>query len=214
MSLGEATALVAGGAISFEDGVAFVRDRGLFMDEASAETPGTMAAVLGLELSKVEAICAQTGAEVGNLNAPGQIVISGRTKPVLDAVELCKQAGAARCVPLEVSGAFHSSCMNSACLRIEEALKSIPLVSPKIAVVSNLTAEVENDPVQIKKNLVMQMNHRTLWEASMRRIVSMGVGQFFEIGPGKVLKGLMRKIDPAVKVTTLGAVEDFYAVNQ
>lgn len=214
LSLGEATALVAAGAITFEDGIRFVKDRGLFMDEASIETPGTMAAILGLDLATVEKICAETGAEVGNLNSPGQIVISGRTEAVNAAVEKCRQAGAPRCVPLEVSGAFHSSCMNSACKRIEEALKKIPVTPPRIAVVSNLTAEIEADPVQIKKNLVMQMNHRTLWEDSMRRIIAMGVGQFYETGPGKVLKGLMRKIDPAVKVSTLGVLEDFDAVKR
>jgi len=212
--LGEATALVAAGAITFEDGIRFVKDRGLFMDEASIESPGTMAAVLGLDLAAVEAICKETGAEVGNLNAPGQIVISGRRASVEAAAERCRAAGAPRVVPLEVSGAFHSSCMNSACRRIEEALKSIPLVTPRLSVVSNLTAGVEADPAQIKRNLVNQMNHRTLWEDSMRRILSMGISQFYEIGPGKVLKGLMRKIDSNAKVIALGAAEDFSVTRQ
>lgn len=211
LSLGEATALVAGGAVSFEDGVRFVKDRGLFMDEASLETPGAMAAVLGLDLAKVEEICRESGAEVGNLNAPGQIVISGKTPLVERAGELCRAAGASRVVPLEVSGAFHSSCMNSACKRIEKALESIQIRPPRIAVVSNLTAEAEKDPAKIKQNLINQMNHRTLWEGSMRKIIGMGVSQFYEIGPGKVLKGLMRKIDPAAKVVSLGVAEDFYA---
>ena len=181
------------------------------MDEAALESPGTMAAILGLDLPSVEKICAETGAEVGNLNAPGQIVISGKTRAVAAAIERCKEAGAARCVPLEVSGAFHSSCMNTACSRIAEALKTIPVREPRLAVVSNLTAEVERDPAQIKRNLVNQMNHRTLWEDSMRRIIAMGITQFYEIGPGKVLKGLMRKIDPNAKVTNCGALEDFHA---
>lgn len=214
LSLGEATALVAAGAITFEDGIRFVKDRGLFMDEASVESPGTMAAVLGLDIAAVETICKETGAEVGNLNAPGQIVISGRKEPVGLAAERCRAAGASRVVPLEVSGAFHSSCMNSACRRIEEALKAIPVQKPRFSVVSNLTADIEADPTQIKRNLVNQMNHRTLWEDSMRRILAMGITQFYEIGPGKVLKGLMRKIDSNAKVIPLGALEDFDVIRQ
>jgi [acyl-carrier-protein] S-malonyltransferase len=182
------------------------------MDEASLENPGTMAAILGLDLATVERICAETGAEVGNLNSPGQIVISGRKDAVGRAVERCKEAGAARCVPLEVSGAFHSSCMNPASARIAEALKGISVSAPRIPVVSNLTAEAEQEAAEIRRNLVLQMNHRTLWEDSMRRMIAMGVRQFFEIGPGKVLKGLMRKIDPSVRVVSCGMKEDFDAL--
>jgi [acyl-carrier-protein] S-malonyltransferase len=211
LSLGEATALVASGALDLEDGLRFVKDRGLFMDEASLKDPGTMTAVLGLSLEIVETICQKTGAEVGNLNAPGQIVISGKVEPVKEAAELCLAEGAKRCIPLDVSGAFHSSCMISACKRIEAALKNVQIKKPRFPVISNLTGEGENEPQNIRQNLVHQMNHRTLWEASMRHIIATGVKTFFELGPGKVLKGLMRKINPTVQVLTLGNLEDFNA---
>ncbi len=208
LSLGEATALVAAGSISLDAGLAFVRDRGLFMDEASVEVPGSMAAAIGMTVAEVEAVCAETGAEVGNLNCPGQIVISGRKAPVEAAVKRCQELGK-RAVPLDVSGAFHSTCMNSACRRIEDALTRIEVRQPAYAVISNLTAREEGNPAQIKKNLVDQMNHRTLWEDSCRRMIGMGITKFYELGPGKVLKGLMRKIDPTVAVVPLGTAEDF-----
>lgn len=212
LSLGEATALAAAGAVSFDDGVRFVRARGTFMDEAAHETPGMMAAVLGVELIRVEAVCKETGAEVGNLNAPGQIVISGPKKNVEDAIEKLRADGS-KVIPLDVSGAFHSRCMEPACQRIEKALKDVNIHPPKIAVVSNLTANIEPDPARIKRNLILQMNHRTLWEDSMRFIIGKGVKTFIEFSPGKVLKGLMRKIDPTVQVINLSGLEDFHAID-
>ena len=212
LSLGEATALASAEAFSFDDGVRFVRARGQFMDEAALERPGLMAAVMGLELSQVEKVCQATGAEVGNLNAPGQIVISGLKKNVEEASEKLKEAGARKVIPLEVSGGFHSSCMEPACRRIEQALGGMNISKPKFPVVSNLTADVEIEPAQIKQNLIWQMNHRTLWEDSMRFMIRQGIKTFIEFGPGKVLKGLMRKIDPAVEVISLSAVEDFHAL--
>jgi len=212
LSLGEATALVASGAIAFADGVRFVRARGLFMDEASLESPGGMMAVLGLRLEEVEAVCCKTGAEVANLNCPGQIVVSARKGSLNQTAEACHKAGARRCVPLEVSGAFHSSCMDSASRRIQQALESIRITAPRFPVISNLTGKMETDPARIKEILVNQMNHRTLWEESMRLAVSGGIRRFYEIGPGKVLKGLMRKIDPASEVISLGTAADFAAL--
>lgn len=213
LSLGEATALCAAGALSFEDGVRFVRNRGQFMDDAAAERPGLMAAVLGADLPLVEEVCQKTGAEVGNLNAPSQIVISGLRKNVEEAIEKLREAGARKVIPLDVSGGFHSSCMDSACRRIEKELENISIQTPSIAVVSNLTANIENDPVKIKQNLVKQMNHRTLWEDSMRYMIAKGVKTYVEFAPGKVLKGLMKKIDPAVEVIPIGTLEDFHAID-
>lgn len=209
LSLGEATALCASGAISFEEGVRFVRDRGLFMDEASEARPGMMAAVLGMELDKVEQICTEAGAEIGNLNAPGQVVISGYKENVESAMEKLKAAGARRVIPLDVSGGFHSSCMNSACSKIEKALQGVALRSPSVPVVTNLTGRVESLPDEIRRNLIHQMNHRTLWEESMRFMVQNGVNTFYEIGPGTVLRGLLRKIAPEAEVVSLGTAEDF-----
>ncbi len=213
LSLGEAAALCAAGAISFDDGVVFVKARGQFMDEAAQENPGLMAAVLGLGLAETEKVCKATGAEVGNLNAPGQIVISGHRKNVEDAIEKLKEAGARKVIPLDVSGAFHSSCMASACQRIEGVLKNVMIHKPSIPVVSNLTANVEDGPDQIKQNLIWQMNHRTLWEGSMRFIIGKGITTFIEFSPGKVLKGLLKKIEPTVQTVSLNALEDFHAID-
>ena len=213
LSLGEATALCAAGAISFDDGVRFVLARGQYMDEAASECPGLMAAVLGADLALVEEGCKATGAEVGNLNAPGQIVISGKKKNMEEAIEKLRQMGARKVIPLDVSGGFHSSCMDSACRKIEQALKNVSIQKPNISVVSNLTANVEEDPEKIKQNLVLQMNHRTLWEDSMRFIIGRGIKTFIEFSPGKVLKGLLRKIDPAIKTISLSDWEDFHAID-
>jgi [acyl-carrier-protein] S-malonyltransferase len=213
LSMGEATALCAMEAMSFADGVRFVKNRGLYMDEASQENPGLMAAVLGLELKIVEAVCANTGAEVGNLNAPGQIVISGFRKNVEEAIEKLKAAGARKVIPLDVSGGFHSRCMDSACVRIGKALEGVTIQKPRVPVVSNLTARVASEPEEIRTNLIKQMNHRTLWEASIRFMIERGVRRFVEFAPGKVLKGLLKKIDPAAEMISLGTVEDFHALD-
>ena len=210
LSLGETTALVAAGAMSFEDGLRFIRNRGQFMEEASVENPGLMAAVLGLDLASVEKVCNETGAEVGNLNAPGQIVISGQRDKVEAAIEKLREAGARKVLPLDVSGAFHSHCMDSACARIEKAMAGFTIQTPKVPVVSNLTADVEPSPDKIKQILVKQMNHRTLWEDSMRYMLSRGVRHFIEFAPGKVLKGLMKKIDPEAETISIGTLDDFH----
>ena len=205
--------ITAAGAISFDDGVKFVRARGTFMDEAAEEKPGLMAAVMGLGLAEVEKVCAATGAQVGNLNAPGQIVISGYRANVEAAVEKFREIGAKKVIPLDVSGGFHSSCMEPACRRIERELSDIAVRKPAIPVVSNLTGTPESDPGRIKQNLIWQMNHRTLWEGSMRLILSSGVKHFIEFSPGKVLKGLLRRIDPSAQTISLSGAEDFHALD-
>ena len=211
LSLGEATALCAGGAIPFDNGVKFVRSRGQFMDDAAHEKPSMMAAVLGMGLPDVEKLCEASGAEVGNLNAPGQIVISGYRENVEKAMELLREKGARKVIPLDVSGGFHSRCMDSASSRIEKALEGMTINKPHIPVVSNLTARIEIEPHEIKSNLVRQMNHRTLWEDSMRFMIGQGIKTFIELAPGKVLKGLMKKIDPTVEMISVGTLEDFHA---
>lgn len=208
LSLGEASALTAAKVFTLREGLSFVRNRGLFMDEASIQNPGTMAAVMGLELSQIESICQDSGVEVANINAPGQIVIAGCKDGVEKAIAKLKDAGAKRCMPLDVSGAFHSRCMNPACERIAKDLESANLQPPVFDVVSNLTADTHADVNEIKQNLVSQMNSRTLWEASMRKIINSGVSLFLEVGPGRVLKGLMRKIEGSAQVVPIGTVED------
>lgn len=208
LSLGEATALAAAGVFLKEDALRFVKNRGQYMDEASLETPGAMAAILGLDLAAAEEVCQLTGAEIGNLNAPGQIVISGAIEAVERAMAVCKERGARRTIRLEVSGGFHSSCMNSACQRLEVLLRDMELRRPAWKVYSNLTAESEFDPSAIKLNLVRQMNHRTLWELTIQHMIRDGVERFIELGPGSVLKGLVKKINPQIEVISIGTTDD------
>lgn len=208
LSLGEATALTAAKVFTLKDGLAFVRNRGLFMDEASLQNPGTMAAIMGIDISVIEPICLSVGVEVANINAPGQIVIAGTKEGVEKASQLLKEAGAKRCMPLEVSGAFHSKCMNPACDRIAKDLENIVLQRPICEVVSNLTGKTHDQVLEIKQNLVLQMNNRTLWQASMQKMIDAGIKLFIEVGPGRVLKGLMKKIDPSIQVLSIGTVAD------
>lgn len=209
LSLGEPTALVASGALSFEDGLKFVEKRGQYMDEASQKEEGKMASVMGLELDKVEELCKGIGAcQVANLNCPGQVVISGSASRVELASDLAKTQGAKRVIMLKVSGAFHSELMEPAKEKLKAVLDGMEVKEPVIDFISNIDAEVTRDPVRIKENLVNQLDHRTLWEASVRKAMSMNVKDYLEIGPGSVLKGLLKKIDTSLKVDYLHTTED------
>ena len=203
LSLGEYSALLAADAISFEDAVKLVKLRGQFMEEASLENPGRMAAIIGLVLNVVEEIAKEGRSEIANLNCPGQVIISGPQEAVEKTMELAKAKGAARCIPLVVSGPFHSSLMDKASERLKEELKNIFLKCPKIPFISNVTANYENSVDSIKENLALQVNHRTLWEASIRRMAQDGATDYYEIGPGKVLKGILRKIDKNLNVCNI-----------
>jgi [acyl-carrier-protein] S-malonyltransferase len=203
LSLGEYSALVAADAISFEDAVRLVKLRGQFMEESSSENPGTMAAIMGLDVNIVEEVAKEGKSEVANLNCPGQVIISGRSDAVEKTIELAKARGAAKCIPLNVSGPFHSSLMDKASGRLKEELKAISFNKPKIPFISNVTANYENEADSIKENLALQINHRILWEASVRRMIKDGITEYYEIGPGKVLKGLLRKIDKNLTVTNI-----------
>ncbi len=211
LSLGEYSALVASGCIAFEDAVGLVRSRGRFMEEASSENPGMMAAIIGLEPDTVEGLAKESGSGVANLNCPGQVIISGSSDAVEKAMELAKAKGAAKCVPLNVSGPFHSPLMDKASSLLRAELAKIPFKSPKIPFVGNVTGDYESDPALIKENLALQVNSRTLWEASIRRISRDGVSEFYEIGPGKVLKGLLRKIDKSLEVHNIEKPADISA---
>ncbi|MFA5176728.1 MAG: ACP S-malonyltransferase [Candidatus Omnitrophota bacterium] len=203
LSLGEYSALIASGSLTFEDGIRLIKKRGELMDEAARKNPGKMAAVLELAADKVKEICASSGAEIANLNSPGQIVITGKSQAIDKAVDLCVAAGAKRVIPLEVSGAFHSSLMAEAAQGLKEELDKTNILVPSVPVVSNYTALPQDKPGQIRENLIQQVRSSVRWEDSMRFILGKGITQFYEFGPGKVLKGLMRKIDPAVQVTNI-----------
>ena len=211
LSLGEPTALVASGALSFEDGLSFVEKRGQFMEEASQKEEGKMASIMGLDLEKVEELCKGIGCQVANLNCPGQIVISGSANRIELAADLAKNAGAKRAIMLKVSGAFHSELMAPAKEKLKTVLDGMEVKEPVIDFISNIDAEVTKDPVKIKENLADQLDSRTLWEASVKKAVSLGVTDYLEVGPGNVLKGLLKKIDGSLKVHSLHVPEDIDA---
>jgi len=198
LSLGEYTALVAAESLSFSDAVRLVRLRGQFMEDASKANPGKMASLLGLDLDSAKNICEETGVEIANLNCPGQIVISGALDAVDNAVLRAKEAGAKRAIMLDVSGPFHSALMAEASHKLKKALDDVVVLPPKIPVVSNVMTYAQDNPDQIKENLVDQISSTTFWEESIKNVVSRGINTFLEIGPSTVLKGLLRRIDPKI----------------
>lgn len=204
-SLGEYSALVAAGAIDFEDAVYAVRNRGLFMEEAVPFGEGSMAAVLGLEREKLEEISRSVQdeygevAELANLNCPGQIVLSGTAKGVEIASEIAKEAGARRVIPLQVSGPFHSSLMKPAAEKLKNVLAEIEIRDIDIPVIANVSAEPVTNGEIIREQLIAQVYSPVLWEDSVRKMIDLGVDTFVEIGAGNVLTGLVRKIDRNVK---------------
>jgi [acyl-carrier-protein] S-malonyltransferase len=200
LSLGEFTALAAAGALSFEDGLSIVRQRGRFMQEACEATKGGMAAVLGLDEMKTREVCAESGVELANLNCPGQIVISGPTALLEKACELAKAKGAKRAVPLPVAGAYHSTLMASAKSKLDAALKTIAVRSPDVTVISNVTAQPHGTPAEIHQRVVDQVTSPVRWEDSMRYLLAQGFTRFIELGPGTALSGFMKRIDPKAQM--------------
>jgi [acyl-carrier-protein] S-malonyltransferase len=213
-SLGEYSALVASGALSFPEAVKTVRLRGKFMQEAVPVGEGAMAAVLGMEREQIEEICeACSSGEVlapANFNCPGQIVIAGHSKAVERAIERIKQGGK-KAVLLPVSAPFHSALMKPAGERLEKALEEISVRDLKIPVVTNVEAEVNHSKDRVKGLLVAQVSSPVRWEESMRKMIDKGVEQVLEIGPGKILSGLMKRIDHRIETKNL---EDLQTLNK
>ncbi|WII39521.1 ACP S-malonyltransferase [Paenibacillus thiaminolyticus] len=211
-SLGEYGALVAAGVLRFEDAIAIVRQRGQFMEQAVPSGQGAMAAVLGAERERLGALCddisaAGTPVEMANLNCPGQIVVSGSREGIDAAVERGKEAGAKRVIPLEVSGPFHSAMMKPAAERLGEALRAIEMQDARIPVIANVTARPVTEAEQIRGLLVEQVFSPVLWEDSVRYLIDQGVDTFVEIGSGKVLSGLIKKIDRSVRIVSINSLE-------
>ncbi|MER2059683.1 MAG: ACP S-malonyltransferase [Niallia sp.] len=211
-SLGEYSALVAAGVLSFEDAVYAVRKRGEYMQEAVPAGEGAMAAVLGLDRELLTAVTrkvtdAGDSVQLANLNCPGQIVISGTTKGVELAGEKAKEAGAKRAIPLEVSGPFHSALMKPAAKKFATVLDGLEIADAKVPVIANVTATPIQAKEEIKTKLVEQLYSSVLWEDSVRKMLDLGVDTFIEIGPGKVLSGLIKKIDRKVKVYAVNDIE-------
>ncbi len=208
LSLGEYSAHVAADTIDFDTAVYIVRQRGEFMEEESKKNPGKMASIIGLELAQVKEVCAEANVEIANINSPGQIVIAGSPVNMEKAAQVAENKGAKRVVMLEVSGAFHSSFMKPVSSMLAKEFYGIFLRPPFAPIVCNVTGTATNDPDEMKKNLIKQVSASVLWEDSMRFILSKGVTQFVEFGPGKVLKGLMRRIDDKAQVKCVEKKED------
>ncbi len=207
-SLGEISALVANKTLDFESALKLVYKRALAMQHACELQPSTMAAVLGLEDSIVEAICAEVEGIVvaANYNCPGQLVISGDVKAVEEACELLKEGGAKRALILPVGGAFHSPLMEPARKELAEAIEATVFNKPICPVYQNVTASAVTDPSEIKKNLVLQLTAPVRWTQSVQNMIKDGATHFIEVGPGKVLQGLVKKIDRTVETSSASLV--------
>jgi [acyl-carrier-protein] S-malonyltransferase len=212
-SLGEYSAYVAAGSLSFEDALRLVRRRGELMFRAGQERPGTMAAVLGLdEAVLLDLLGTIQGTVVAaNLNSPGQVVLSGDIPAVEAAMEACRQAGAKRVIPLEVSGAFHSPLMGTAAAGLREALARVEIRMPQVPVTTNVSASPLADVEAIRESLAEQLTSAVRWEETIRNLRASGVDRFLELGPGKVLSGLARSIDRGAPSTAIGGPDEIAA---
>ena len=210
-SLGEYSALAAAGALSFEDGLRLVERRGQLTQAAAEATPGKMAALLGLDDDAARAVCDETGAELCNLNAPGQVVIGGPLDVVTAACELALTRGARRAIPLDVGGAFHTSLMEPAVAPFREAIERTPIYPARIPLVANDRAEPIIGESDIAKELAYQLTHPVRWVECVRYMAAHGVGTFVEIGPGRVLSGLVKRIAPEAETRNVNGVASIAA---
>lgn len=204
-SLGEYSALVAAGALDFKDAVRIVRERGRLMEEAVPQGTGGMAAIIGLERPVVAQLCDEVSrthgvVEPATLNGPGQTVVAGVKEALTEVLRRAQEAGARRAVPLSVSGPFHSSLLKEAAAELGRLLENIEWRKPEVPVVANVTAGPVTEVADVRKALVEQVHSAVRWEESVRYMIGQGVNVFVEIGPGKVLSGLVRRIDRSVEV--------------
>ncbi|WP_437229318.1 ACP S-malonyltransferase [Planctomicrobium sp. SH661] len=206
LSLGEYTALVFSGAMSFEDGLKIVQKRGQAMQDAADATPSGMASILMLELEKVQAVRDQAQPfgvlEIANYLCPGNLVVSGANAALEKSVEFAEAAGA-RVVPLAVAGAFHTSLMEPADQQLKEALAGVAMKTPEIPVVSNVDAQPHSDPEELKQILVRQVVSPVRWEDCLRYMLAAGIDEFYEIGPGRVLTGLMKRVNRKISCSVI-----------
>ncbi|HEY5620984.1 MAG TPA: ACP S-malonyltransferase [Pontiella sp.] len=207
-SLGEWTALYVAGVVSFEDTIRVLKARGEFMQAACEENPGAMLAVMNLDGEKLTAIAAEAGCHVANFNSLAQTVLSGTADSIGKAETLVKEAGAKRAVRLPVAGAFHSPLMQPAADKMDAFLADIELNAPAVPVLSNVTADV-HETESIRENMVKQITSSVQWVASIRKLTASGVQEMIECGPGKVLAGLIKRIDMEVAVRNIGQLKDF-----
>jgi [acyl-carrier-protein] S-malonyltransferase len=214
LSLGEFTALTAAGAMSFEDGLRVVRQRGRFMQEACDVTQGGMAAIIGLEEAPTREVCAEAGVVLANLNCPGQLVISGEADKITKALELAKAKGAKRAIALPVAGAYHSPLMASAQPKLQAELARVKLSAPAVSVISNVTGQAHGNAAEISARLVDQVTSSVLWEKSMRTLLAQGFTRFIELGPGTALSGFMKRIDKNAQMLNVADVVSLEATGK
>ncbi len=218
LSLGEYAALVASGAMNFADAMRVVRKRGLYMENEVPEGKGAMAAVIALDAGTIDEVCAKISTESGkvvaaaNYNCPGQIVISGYTESVEEAMDALKEAGAKMVTRLNVSGPFHSPMLSGAGDKLYSELLNVTVNKPQIPYINNINAEIVTDDAGIKETLKLQVSSPVRWQQSMEKMISEGVDTFYEIGPGKTLAGFMKRIDRGIKVITINTVEDLEGI--
>jgi len=206
-SLGEYSALVAAGALEFIDALKLVRERGRLMYEVGEKVQGGMLAIIGSELKLVQEICSSSGCNVSNENCPGQIVISGSLNALNEARVLAKEKGVRRVIPLKVSGAFHSTLMEPIIAEFKQLISKITFVTPNCPIISNVTARPMVEAAAIREELVYQLYNCIKWQASVEYMLDNGVNVFYEIGPGKVLTGLIRRINQQAQVVNISGSE-------
>jgi len=212
-SLGEYTAMVAAGVMDYADALRLVRQRAKLMDEASREVDGGMAAIIGLSREVVLSACqAIDGVEAVNFNSPLQIVISGRKNKIEEAVDILREKGARRIISLPVSGPFHSSLMDKAAQRFSQNLDRASFSNPRCKIITNVFARYAMTGDEVREALKRQLNHPILWEDCMRKLLTDGVEIFIEVGPGKVLQGLMRRMDRKAKIVGVERPKDLEKV--
>ncbi len=205
-SLGEYTALAAAGVLDFANTIYLARERGRLMYEAGLSQPGGMAAIIGLDEAPLAELCTETDTWIANINCPSQLVISGARDNLAKAIELAKSRGAHRTVPLSVSGAFHTLLMQPAADGIAETIATLPFIDPAIPIIANTTAQPLTNAELIKEELLRQLCNCIQWQRSIEYMVNDGVSTFVEIGPGRVLSGLIKRIDRDVKTLNIGDV--------
>lgn len=212
-SLGEFTALAASGALDFTEALQLVSERARLMQEAAEKYPGGMAAIIGLDEITLEEICQETGTQIANINSPEQIVISGSNRNLAWAMDLSRARGAKRVIRLEVSGAFHSLLMQPAAEGLGRVISRLDFQEPRVPIVVNVTAEPERSPERLKKRLVQQLCSPVRWQSCVEYMLRAGVSTFIEIGPGKVLSRLIKRISQEARVINLSDLGSISSLN-
>jgi len=213
-SLGEYTALAAAGVLDFAATVYLARERGRLMHEAGLEKPGGMVAIIGLDIALLDEVCEESGTQIANINCPGQLVISGANENLTRAIALAKARGAYRTIPLQVSGAFHTPLMQPAVDGISQVIASLSFHEPNIPIIGNTTAQPLTTAESIKEELLRQLCNCIHWQQSIEYMINEGVSTFIEIGPGKVLAGLIKRINKGAETLNMGDMPAIMSITQ